>query len=215
MAELDLKALRRSYTKESLSKEDVASSPLVQFKTWFDEAVNSEVLEPNAMTLATADAEGRPSARTVLLKELDASGFVFFTNYESKKGKDMAANPAVSLLFTWLELERQIRIDGRVERITAEESRTYFQSRPKSSQMGAWASPQSRVIQSRHELEHQLENLAIKYAEEEVLPLPAFWGGYRVIPHTIEFWQGRESRLHDRIQYRLTETGWQIDRLAP
>jgi pyridoxamine 5'-phosphate oxidase len=212
---IDISALRRNYAMESLSESDVQPDPIAQFNKWFQEALDSSLPEPNAMTLATADKLGRPSARTVLLKSYDHAGFVFYTNYESKKGAELAENPYAALLFTWLELERQIRIEGTVTRVTEAESTAYFQSRPKGSQIGAWASPQSRVIPGRAVLEQNVAALLAQYADAEVLPKPAHWGGYLVQPELIEFWQGRESRLHDRIQYRLENGAWTIERLAP
>ncbi len=216
MSSLELASLRRNYALQSLSEADVLPDPLAQFAVWFQEALNSQLDEPNAMTLATADRTGRPSARTVLLKSFDKQGFVFYTNYESRKGQNLAENPQAALLFTWLQLERQIRIEGRVEKVSPEESLTYFQSRPKGSQVGAWASPQSRVVESRETLEKRAAELQQEYAQAEVLPLPPFWGGYRLQPDFIEFWQGRESRLHDRICYNKREgETWEIERLAP
>ena len=167
------------------------------------------------MTLVTASSNGQPSARIVLLKEFDQRGFVFFTNYESRKGQELAENPQAALLFCWLELERQVRIEGRVERVSAEESLEYFQSRPKGSQIGAWASPQSRAIPGREVLEEKIQELTARYQNEEVLPLPPNWGGYRLRPQQVEFWQGRENRLHDRILYTHTGADWRLDRLAP
>jgi pyridoxamine 5'-phosphate oxidase len=215
MADFDLSALRRSYSLKSLSRADVHPDPFEQFGSWFREALDSQVLEPNAMTLATADAQGRPGARIVLLKGFDSQGFVFFTNYESRKGEELEANPQAALLFAWLELERQVRITGTVSRVSEEESRAYFQSRPKPSQIGAWASPQSRVVSGRDVLESRVIDLMEEFKHEEQLPLPPFWGGYRVKPDWFEFWQGRESRLHDRIQYQRVDAGWALDRLAP
>ena len=212
----DIASLRRSYALESLSENDVLSEPVAQFAIWFGEALNSSLPEPNAMTLATATPDGRPSARTVLLKGFDKNGFVFYTNYESRKGQELIRNPHAALLFTWLELERQIRIEGLVEKVSAEESRLYFQSRPKESQIGAWASPQSRVIESREALEKKVSELRREYAPEEALPLPSFWGGFRLKPSVVEFWQGRENRLHDRLRYAKTaDGGWKLERLAP
>ncbi len=213
---LDLHALRQNYVREALSETDILPDPFAQFSTWFQEAVDSQLPEPNAMTLATSNQQGQPSARTVLLKSFDQQGFIFYTNYESKKGQELAVNPQAALLFTWLELERQIRIEGKVEKVDANESRTYFQSRPKTSQIGAWASPQSQVIAGRSVLEAREAALNAQYAMDPVLPLPPFWGGYRVVPDLIEFWQGRPSRLHDRICFqRDGANNWQIQRLAP
>lgn len=212
---LDIATLRRNYARESLTERDVQPDPIAQFEHWFREALNSQLPEPNAMTLASATPTGRPSARIVLLKGFDHQGFVFYTNYDSRKGRELDDNPQAALLFNWLELERQIRIEGRVERVSPEESETYFQSRPKGSQIGAWASPQSSVITGRDVLEMKMEELSQTFKHDEVLPLPPFWGGYRVRPDILEFWQGRENRLHDRIQYMRTELGWKIDRLAP
>lgn len=211
----DLAALRRSYSLEKLSEKDVSRDPFVQFDAWFREALNSELLEPNAMTLATVNAEGQPGARIVLLKSFDEKGFVFFTNYESRKGEDLAAQPRAALLFAWLELERQVRIEGAVEKVSEAESLAYFQSRPLGSQIGAWASPQSRPISGREVLEHAVATLEKEYADAPALPLPPFWGGYRVRPERIEFWQGRENRLHDRIRYTREGHHWSIERLAP
>lgn len=212
---LDLASLRQNYALQSLSESDVSADPMEQFNRWFEEALNAQIHEPNAMTLATADGAGRPSARIVLLKGADSRGFVFFTNYESKKGRDLAENPRAALLLNWLELQRQIRIEGRVEKVDQKTSESYFQSRPKSSQIGAWTSPQSQVIPNRETLSEKQQLLETQYASAEVLPLPPFWGGYRVIPDTIEFWQGRPSRLHDRIQYVLEDGTWKMERLAP
>jgi pyridoxamine 5'-phosphate oxidase len=211
----DLAALRRNYSQASLTEEDVTPDPISQFHLWFGEAVRARVVEPNAMTLATASPDGRPSARTVLLKGFDDQGFMFYTNYESRKGVELDANPRAALLFTWLDLERQVRIEGTVARVSHDESLAYFQSRPKGSQIGAWASPQSRVIRSREVLEKRLEDVQNRYRETDHLPLPAHWGGYRITPELVEFWQGRENRLHDRIQYRLHDGAWIIERLAP
>ena len=211
----DLTKLRQNYALQTLSESDVSPDPIVQFGQWFDEAIDSRVLEPNAFALATASPDGRPSARTVLLKGFDHNGFVFFTNYESRKGHELKANPHAAMLFTWLDLQRQIRIEGSIEKISQEESLNYFQSRPRESQIGAWASPQSRPIEAREVLENTQSAIALKYAGVEKLPLPPFWGGYRVTPVWFEFWQGRESRLHDRVVYSKTEEGWKIGRLAP
>lgn len=211
----DIAALRQNYTLERLSKADVNPNPFLQFEHWFNEALYSALPEPNAMTLATASPSGQPSARTVLLKDFDQTGFVFYTNYDSRKGQDLAENPQAALLFCWLELERQVRIEGSVERVSPKESLEYFQSRPQSSQIGAWASPQSQAIPDRAVLEAKIQELTARYQNEEVLPLPPNWGGYRLRPQQIEFWQGRENRLHDRILYSRVGQEWRLDRLAP
>jgi pyridoxamine 5'-phosphate oxidase len=206
--------LRRDYRSHVLVESEAASDPLVQFRQWFHEAVRAELLEPNAMTLATVTPSGDPAARTVLLKDLDATGFVFFTNYDSAKGRDLARHPRACLLFFWGELERQVRITGRVERLTADESLAYFRSRPRGSQLGAWASPQSRVIESRDILDRALAELDATYTGADI-PLPPFWGGFRVMPEAMEFWQGRTSRLHDRLLYSRIDDQWSRVRLAP
>lgn len=206
--------LRRDYRSHVLVESEAASDPLVQFRQWFHEAVRAELLEPNAMTLATVTPSGDPAARTVLLKDLDATGFVFFTNYDSAKGRDLAHHPRACLLFFWGELERQVRITGRVERLTADESLAYFRSRPRGSQLGAWASPQSRVIESRDILDRALAELDATYTGADI-PLPPFWGGFRVMPEAMEFWQGRTSRLHDRLLYSRIDDQWSRVRLAP
>ncbi len=205
--------LRKDYKLASLDEGDVAPSPLAQFDKWFKEALNAELPEPNAMTLATCDAQARPSARIVLIKGYDERGFVYFTNYESHKAQDLAANNRAALLFFWPELERQIRIQGRVEKISAADSDDYYRSRPLASRIGAWASPQSQVIPSRTTLEARVAAFEAEYGENP--PRPSHWGGYRVVPQVMEFWQGRRSRLHDRIQYRLNNAVWKIERLAP
>ena len=210
----EISKLRRSYSLKELSENSVLSNPISQFSVWMNEAISSNLLEPNAMILATASKEGIPSVRTVLLKGFDESGFVFYTNYESAKASNLIENPAASLLFLWLELERQIRITGKVEKASRVESEKYFSSRPRESQLGAWASKQSSVIASREVLEKKFEEMREKFEGKEI-PLPPFWGGYRVIPNKIEFWQGRESRLHDRICYALEKEVWKIERLSP
>jgi pyridoxamine 5'-phosphate oxidase len=214
--------LRQDYQLKSLDIADVGNDPFVQFETWFSEALKSEILEPNAMTLATATPDGKPSARIVLLKGVEHSpenmqvgGFVFYTNYDSKKGQNMAKNAQVALCFNWLDLQRQIRIEGVVSKVAEEVSTEYFNSRPKTSRIGALASPQSKVVPNRKFLENSYKNLAEKYADTEGVPRPENWGGYIVKPTLIEFWQGRRSRLHDRICYTKQTDGWKIERLAP
>jgi pyridoxamine 5'-phosphate oxidase len=206
--------LRRDYTLKALVEAHANPDPFVQFQQWFDAAVKAELPEPNAMTLATIDAAGFPAARIVLLKDFDPRGFVLFTNYNSHKGQELSQTPKAALVFLWAELERQVRIQGTVEKISPEESDSYFYSRPHNSRLGAWASNQSEVIPNREVLDHQLEALKAEYEGKEV-PRPPHWGGFRVKPQTIEFWQGRTSRLHDRLRYRLTEGVWAIDRLSP
>lgn len=206
--------LRREYARETLRDGDIAGDPIAQFARWFQEALNSGLSEPHAMTLATADAAGRPSARIVLLKDYDQRGFTFFSNYDSRKGEDLVANPQAALLFHWVELERQVRIEGRVERVAPAESDEYWRSRPLGSQLGAWASPQSRVLAHREELEARLAEIGKRYGEDP--PRPPHWGGYRLIPEQAEFWQGRPNRLHDRVRYVYQGSEiWRIERLAP
>ena len=205
--------LRKNYTFGQLSETDVPVNPLPLFKLWFDQAVRAECPEPNSMTLATADKAGNPSARIVLLKGADENGFSFFTNYESQKGKELAVRPQAALLFHWHELERQIRIQGVVERISAAESDEYFHSRPFASRIGAWASPQSSAIPNREFLEEAEKRLKVELGDAP--PRPAHWGGYRLHPTEMEFWQGRPSRLHDRIHYKLDGLTWKVSRLAP
>ena len=205
--------LRKNYTFGQLSETDVPGNPLPLFKLWFDQAVRAECPEPNSMTLATADKSGNPSARIVLLKGADENGFSFFTNYESQKGKDLAARPQAALLFHWHELERQIRIQGVVERVSAAESDEYFHSRPSVSRISAWASPQSLAIPNREFLEEAEKRYKAELGDAP--PRPEHWGGYRLHPTEIEFWQGRPSRLHDRIHYKLDESAWHVSRLAP
>ncbi|HEY4875159.1 MAG TPA: pyridoxamine 5'-phosphate oxidase [Puia sp.] len=207
--------MRKDYQLQKLSEESVAENPFLQFNTWWSEAVEAKIDEVNAMTLATASGEGIPAARTVLLKAFDESGFVFFSNYDSNKGKQMQDNPRACLVFFWKELERQIRITGTVSKTSGKESDDYFNSRPEGSRVGAWASPQSHIIASREWLEENEKEFRRKFNNEK-LSRPENWGGYRVMPAVIEFWQGRTNRLHDRIQYTLQDNGkWIIERLAP
>ncbi len=205
--------MRISYERGSLDETQAADEPLRQFERWFAEAVDAGVLEPNAMTLATVGADGRPSTRIVLLKGVDAAGVVFYTNYDSRKGRELAANPQAALQFHWVELQRVVRIEGRVERTSAEESDAYYASRPVDSRIGAWASPQSEVIANRGVLVANAARTSARYGLHP--PRPPQWGGFRVVPDTWEFWQGRRSRLHDRLRYRLTEGRWITERLAP
>jgi pyridoxamine 5'-phosphate oxidase len=207
--------LRVDYKRHSLSEQDVDRHPMQQFDRWWQEAMKSDIYEVNAMTLATASADGLPAARIVLLKDYSDAGFVFYTNYNSYKGQQLEENPRACLVFFWKELERQVRITGLIEKVSAAESDAYFTSRPVSSRIGAWASPQSQPIDSRKILEDKETELKQAFEGKEI-PRPLHWGGYRVKPVTIEFWQGRPSRLHDRIQYTLEENGqWKIERLAP
>ncbi len=206
--------LRKDYKLASLDEADVAGDPIVQFDIWLNEAIKADLPEPTAMTLATVGGDNRPAARIVLLKAVDARGFAFFTNYDSHKGQELAANPHAALVFHWVELERQVRIEGRVEKVSVEESTEYFNKRPPLSRIGAWASPQSQVIPDRQWLEQEFTTTNERFKEN--VPLPPFWGGYRVTPESIEFWQGRRSRLHDRLLYRRDARGdWTIARLAP
>ena len=213
--DLNLAKLRKNYTQASLEEDQVSKSPFSQFQLWLEDAINAKISEPNAMTLATVDAEGIPSARTVLLKHWDENGFCFFTNYQSTKGKNIERNAAVAVVFPWIDLERQIIIKGTADKISREDSEKYFHMRPYGSQIGAWASDQSQVIPNKLFLEEKDAALREKYPETEVVPLPDFWGGYRIIPKSIEFWQGGAGRLHDRIFYELKNDSWKITRLSP
>jgi pyridoxamine 5'-phosphate oxidase len=212
---MDVAALRRSATGFALDREDLDDNPVVQFEDWFRYACETVPLDPNAVTLSTVDSKNRPSSRTVLLKWFDDDGFVFFTNYDSRKAAHIETNPNVSLLFFWSEAARQVKIRGTAEKISSKESLSYFLSRPRGSQIGAWVSSQSSVISSRSLLENKFQEIKQKFKNKEV-PLPSFWGGYRVVPNEIEFWQGRRNRLHDRFEYTRQDDGsWTIERLAP
>ncbi len=214
MTKTELATLRENYTKGSLDVQDVANTPIEQFQEWFDEAVASQLLEPNALLLSTVSNENKPSTRVVLLKGLD-NGFLFYTNYLSRKGTELAENPNACITFFWAEIERQVRIEGLIEKVSDEDSDAYFHSRPRGSQIGAWVSNQSMVIEHREILEEREKHLIEKFGNEPI-PRPPHWGGYRLVPNYIEFWQGRPSRLHDRIAYTLLENGdWKIDRLSP
>jgi pyridoxamine 5'-phosphate oxidase len=206
--------LRKEYALAGLNEKDLARDWFRQFEKWFQEAEAAKLTEPNAMTLSTASRDGKPSARTVLLKAVDGRGFVFFSNYESRKGRELEANPHASLVFPWLALERQVLVEGAVTKVAREESEAYFHSRPRASQLGAWVSQQSAIIAGRKVLEEAMKALETKYAGQEV-PLPPHWGGWRLAPETVEFWQGRRSRLHDRLRYRRVKDGWTVERLAP
>ncbi|MEU6463527.1 pyridoxamine 5'-phosphate oxidase [Streptomyces sp. NPDC046976] len=217
---LDPAAMRKQYRADGLAEQDLATHPMDQFARWFEDAaraaLHGTLYEPNAMVVATADAEGRPSSRTVLMKQFDTEGFVFYTNYDSRKGRDLTANPYVSLLFPWHPLARQVIVTGGVRRTGRDETAAYFRTRPHGSQLGAWASAQSTVIGSRAELDASYAELADRYPEDERVPVPPHWGGFRVVPETVEFWQGRENRLHDRLRYTARPDGtWGVERLSP
>ncbi len=214
MVKRDLSALREEYTRASLDEKSAGSNPLEQFNYWFEQALEVGLPEPNAMTLATVDQKGRPSARVVLLKELDPKGFVFYTNYSSRKGKDLDQNPHGALVFLWLELQRQVRVEGRVEKLEPAISDAYFNSRPRASRIAAVASPQSHPIPDRKFLEEKFREAEKQFGDQAV-KRPEHWGGYRLIPENIEFWQGRQNRLHDRLLYSISDGHWKIQRLAP
>ena len=206
--------LRREYGAAGLVEADLDPSPFKQFASWFQQALDAQLAEPNAMTLATVAQDGKPSARIVLLKGFDEQGFVFYTNYESPKALELSENPHAALVFAWIELERQVRITGQTSRVSRQESEAYFCSRPEGSQLGAWASRQSEVISGREVLENRLEELRTEYANKPI-PLPSDWGGFRLSPDSLEFWQGRPNRLHDRLRYKLAGARWLIERLSP
>jgi pyridoxamine 5'-phosphate oxidase len=214
VAGVTLAELRKDYSLAGLAEKDLARDPFRQFEKWFQEAEAARLIEPNAMTLCTATRDGRPSGRTTLLKGLDGRGFVFFSNYESRKGRELEANPRATLVFPWIALERQVIVEGTVTKVAREESEAYFHSRPRASQLAAWVSQQSSIIAGRSLLEDTMKALERKYAGEEV-PVPPHWGGWRLVPEQVEFWQGRRSRLHDRLRYRRVKDGWAIERLAP
>lgn len=206
--------LRRQYATASLDRSSLDDDPAAQFRRWFADAERAQLLEPNAMTLATADAAGRPSARVVLLKGIDARGFVFFTDYRSRKARELAANPRAAVAFLWKELERQVRVTGDIELVTPAESAAYFRTRPRGSRLGAWASMQSAELPDRAMLEREVARIDKRYPGDDV-PVPPHWGGYRLLPDEFEFWQGRENRLHDRFRYSRDGEHWKIDRLSP
>lgn len=210
----ELATLRKEYRLHRLTEADVDRDPLKQFARWFDDAVAADEEEPNAMILATSTPDGRPSARVVLLKSVDAGGFVFFSNRESRKGSELTANPFAALVFFWPTLERQVRVEGTVHEVSRDESRSYFESRPRESRIGAWASDQSRVIDSREALEESYARRALEFGDGAI-PLPGHWGGFRLMPDRMEFWQGRPNRLHDRIEFVLEGTAWAVRRLSP
>ena len=211
---MDIRALRENYSKGKLTEDHLVADPLDLFSSWMSDALKAELPEPNAMVLSTVNADGHPSSRVVLLKEID-TGFIFYTNYTSAKAEEMEANNQVALCFLWKEIERQVRIEGSVEKISKEKSEAYFHARPRGSQIGAWTSYQSQIIQNRGVLENRLEALKERFSNVEKIPFPDFWGGYRIVPTKIEFWQGRESRLHDRIVYKREDVEWVRNRLSP
>ena len=219
MNERELSHLRQEYAAGGLAETDLEKDPVAMFRRWLHEAVTAGLHEPNAMVVATVSPDGRPSARLVLLKDVDDRGFVFFTNYESRKGREIDAHPEVSLLFPWHDLQRQVRVEGTATRVTREESEAYFAGRPRESQLGAWASPQSRVVASRAALDERYGGVLAQFADLDDVPVPPHWGGFRVAPEEVEFWQGRKGRMHDRLVYRRAEPDphapWTVQRLAP
>ncbi|MFB7152500.1 pyridoxamine 5'-phosphate oxidase [Streptomyces virginiae] len=213
--DIDPAMMRKQYRSEIVHEESLAEDPMEQFARWFQQAADSHLFEPNAMVVSTATPDGRPSSRTVLLKQFDSRGFVFFTNYASRKGRELAQNPHVALLFPWHPIARQVIVTGTASRIGRDETAAYFRSRPHGSQLGAWASEQSSVIGSRAELDRRYAELAARYPEDEQVPVPPEWGGLRVVPQEVEFWQGHENRLHDRLHYVLEGEKWRLERLCP
>ncbi|AUM14458.1 pyridoxamine 5'-phosphate oxidase [Ketobacter alkanivorans] len=211
---MDISEMRREFESSGLNEEDLNQDPIIQFENWFQDARNAGILEPNAMSLATVDNTGQPTLRTVLLKYFDEHGFVFFTNYESRKAQNIEAHPQAAALFPWIGLNRQVSVQGKVRRISKAESFKYFSSRPRESQIGAWVSDQSKAINSRGLLEQKLAEMKRKFGDGKI-PLPSFWGGYQIVPERIEFWQGRPHRLHDRFEYLKEESGWTTQRLQP
>ncbi len=214
MIERNLSELRREYAIGGLDESDLLDEPVAMFRHWMRDAVTAGLHEPNGMVVSTVSADGVPSSRMVLLKAIDERGFTFFTNYSSRKGRDLSARPRCALLFPWHPLERQVRIEGTAVRLTAEENDAYFSTRPRASQLGAWASPQSQVVPDRAALDRAYDEQAARFGDG-IIPTPPHWGGYRVTPEAVEFWQGRRGRMHDRLRYRRTPTGWVIERLAP
>lgn len=214
MRDRELSQLRQEYAAGGLSEADLEAEPVAMFRRWLRDAVAAGLHEPNAMVVSTV-VDGRPSSREVLLKGLDERGFVFFTNYASRKGQELAANPACALLFPWHDLERQVRVQGTASRLDEAENAAYFATRPRASQLGAWASPQSQVVTSRAELDRRYDEVAARFPESDEVPLPPHWGGFRVLPDSVELWQGRRSRMHDRLHYRRDGAGWVVERLAP
>ncbi|MFD1185931.1 pyridoxamine 5'-phosphate oxidase [Pontibacter rugosus] len=207
--------IRINYSKQALTEDSVAATPIEQFKSWLDEAIKSEAQEPTALILSTVNAAGKPSARVVLLKDIDEEGYTFFTNYSSRKGQELEDNPYAAITFFWPALERQVRVEGKVVKVSQEASDAYFRSRPRGSRIGAWASPQSQVIEAREVLEQRDKAFEEKFAGSDEIPRPEYWGGYQLQPELVEFWQGRPNRLHDRIVYERDGANWQIKRLAP
>ncbi|RSS78221.1 pyridoxamine 5'-phosphate oxidase [Streptomyces sp. WAC06614] len=213
--DLDPAVMRKQYRSEIVSEEQLAADPMEQFALWFRQAAHAHVFEPNAMVVSTATAAGRPSSRTVLMKQFDHRGFVFYTNYGSRKGREIAENPQVALLFPWHTIARQVLVTGTATRVGRDETAAYFRSRPHGSQLGAWASDQSQVVSSREELDRRYAELAERYPEGEQVPVPPEWGGLRVVPQEVEFWQGHENRMHDRLHYVREGEGWRVERLCP